>query len=49
MTKKMIRREINSCFIPKCYFTRGITKKDFFKQDLLRAINKIKESEKRCA
>lgn len=31
MTRERMKREISACFLPKCYFDRGTTKKELFK------------------
>ena len=40
-----MRREISACFLPTIYFTRGFTKKDLFKRELLRTLGKTYRKE----
>lgn len=39
--KRRARRQVNSCFIPRCYFVFGITKKDLFKRELTKALRRV--------
>lgn len=40
MSKKRIKKEINSYFIPEQYYKRGITKKQLFKRNMLKVLKK---------
>lgn len=46
--KKQMRRENEACFIPKGFYFYGWTQKHYFVFNLQRAINKVKESDKKC-
>ena len=40
-----VRREISACFIPNMYWTRGYTKRDMFKFELLKLLGKTYRKE----